>query len=94
MSLSVLPALGERTPTEQQLRLLQWIASFIAIRGYCPTFGEVAAGFQINQSTAITNVETVRRRGWATWELGDKSGRTLHLTEKGKALLASQEHPS
>jgi hypothetical protein len=68
-----------KAPTEKQLLILQRIEDFFALNGFRPALYEVA--------TDRGNLELLRARGWITWER-DLSGRTLRLTEAGKALLA------
>jgi hypothetical protein len=71
----------EKEPTPLQIALLRRIEDFFAQNGFRPALYELA--------TSRENLETLKRNGWATWET-DRTGRTLRLTEAGKAAL--QKH--
>lgn len=91
MTLQPLPTQQEgRAPTDLQLRLLTWVQRFREEKEYSPTFREVQEAFDWESSAnAQQNFETLRRRGWATWERG--TGRTLRPTAEGLAVLAKHK---
>ena len=66
--------------TERQREVLQYIASFIAERGYSPTTREVCVAFAFaSPNGAVCHLDALRRKGWLSWE--ENRTRTMKITE-------------
>jgi DNA-binding MarR family transcriptional regulator len=60
-------------------------------RPHAPTIGEVAALLAVDRTTLTANVKPLERRNLLQVEIDktDRRSRRLHLTEEGRALLAT-----
>jgi len=74
-------------PTLKQSALLGFIASFIDGHGYPPTLEEMGKHFgTVSPHTGFCNVLALVRKGML--RMAPYKGRTLQLTDKGKAHAA------
>jgi len=63
------------TPT--QLRICQFVRCFESLRGYTPTYGEIAAEFGVSRVTVFGHVSKMRDAGALTF--GPHIGRSIVL---------------
>jgi repressor LexA len=71
-------------PTKKQKELLNFIETFIAERGYSPSYREIMQGLQYNSvATVALHVNNLIKRGHARKR--DRSARSLELTEPSES---------
>lgn len=59
----------EDAPTPRQMRLLQYIAEFLAENGYPPTVREMALAMHVKSSNGIVcHLKALTRKGWLEFD--------------------------
>ena len=69
----------ERKPlTPRQAEILNWLANYIAERGYSPTVRELCLAFGFGSvNGAMCHLQPLRKKGWITWN--ENQARTLRV---------------
>jgi repressor LexA len=63
----------------RQAEIYRFIIDFQQLRGYSPTFREIAAGVGLSLSTVTAHLNALRDKGAVTWDEG--IARSIRLTK-------------
>ena len=76
------------TLTYTQIRVLNWLREFQALKGFMPTVAEIKGHFGwASNNAADTHIEALVRRGAITKQPG--TARSIRFTAEGSALVGA-----
>lgn len=74
-----------KTLTEKQQSILDFVKNFITRKGYPPTYGEISNHFEITKKGAYDHILAIQKKGYIQVE--ENKARAMRVIESGKEKI-------